>query len=60
MTADCVDMSHEVIDRHYDKATKNEQMVRREDYFVAIKLEIVFVQKYYFYWWFIGEYGRQR
>jgi hypothetical protein len=36
VTADRVDMSHEVMDKHYDKATKNEQMERREDYLVNI------------------------
>jgi integrase len=32
VTADRVDMSREVMDKHYDKATKNEQMERREEY----------------------------
>jgi hypothetical protein len=32
VTADRVDMTHEIMDKHYDKATKNEQMERREDY----------------------------
>lgn len=32
VTADRVDMSREVMDKHYDKATKNEQMERREDH----------------------------
>jgi integrase len=32
VTADRVDMTHDVMDKHYDKATKNEQMERREDY----------------------------
>lgn len=26
VTADRVDMTHEIMDKHYDKATKNEQM----------------------------------
>lgn len=36
VTADRVDMTREVMDKHYDKATKNEQMERREDYLVDI------------------------
>ncbi|WP_202593752.1 tyrosine-type recombinase/integrase [Halolamina rubra] len=36
VTADRVDMSHEVMDKHYDKATKNEQMERREDYLIDV------------------------
>jgi hypothetical protein len=36
VTADRVDMSREVMDKHYDKATKNEQMERREDYLVDV------------------------
>jgi site-specific recombinase XerD len=34
VTADRVDMTREIMDKHYDKATKNEQMERREDYLV--------------------------
>jgi len=29
-------MSHEVMDKHYDKATKNEQMERREEHLVDL------------------------
>jgi hypothetical protein len=29
-------MTREVTDKHYDKATKNEQIERREDYLVDI------------------------
>jgi hypothetical protein len=29
-------MTREVMDKHYDKATKNEQMERREDYLMDI------------------------
>jgi hypothetical protein len=36
VTTDLVDMSREVMDKHYDKATKNEQMERREDYLVDV------------------------
>lgn len=36
VTADRVDMSHEVMDKHYDKATRNEQMVRRKSYLVGM------------------------
>lgn len=36
VTADRVDMTHEVMDKHYDKATKNEQMERREGYLVDV------------------------
>lgn len=36
VTADRVNMTHEVMDKHYDKATKNERMERREDYLVNI------------------------
>ena len=36
VTADRVDMSREVMDKHYDKATKNEQIERREDYLVDV------------------------
>ena len=32
VTADRVDMTHDIMEKHYDKATKNEQMERREDY----------------------------
>jgi integrase len=32
VTADRVDMTREIMDKHYDKATKNEQMERREEY----------------------------
>ncbi|MGB9953416.1 hypothetical protein ACOZ4F_13590 [Haloarcula marismortui] len=32
VTADRVDMTNEILEKHYDKATKNEQMERREDY----------------------------
>lgn len=31
VAADRVDMTHEVMDKHYDKATKNEQMEQREE-----------------------------
>jgi site-specific recombinase XerD len=36
ITADRVDMTHDIMDKHYDKATKNEQMERREDYIVDV------------------------
>lgn len=36
VTADRVDMSLEVLDKHYDHATKSEKMARREDYLVDI------------------------
>ena len=36
VTADRVDMSHEVMDKHFDKATKNEQMERREKHLIDI------------------------
>lgn len=36
VTADRVDMTREIMDKHYDKATKNEQIERREDYLVDI------------------------
>jgi integrase len=36
VTTDRVDMTREVMDKHYDKATKNEQMERREDYLVDV------------------------
>lgn len=32
VTADRVDMAQEIMNKHYDKATKNEQMERREEY----------------------------
>jgi hypothetical protein len=32
MTADRIDMAHDIIEKHYDTATKNEQIERREDY----------------------------
>lgn len=37
VTADRVDMSREVMDKHNDKATKNGQMERREAYLIALK-----------------------
>jgi len=32
VTADRVDMTHDITDKHYDKASKTEQMERREEY----------------------------
>jgi hypothetical protein len=32
VTPDRVDMTHEIMDKHYDKATKNEQMECREEF----------------------------
>jgi len=32
VTADRVDMTNDILEKHYDKATKNEQMERRENY----------------------------
>lgn len=32
VAVDRVDMLHEMMDKHYDKATKNEQMKRRDGY----------------------------
>ena len=32
VTADRVDMTHDIMEKHYDKATKNEQMDRKEEY----------------------------
>jgi len=36
VTADRVDMTTEVLDKHYDHATKEERMERREDYLVDV------------------------
>lgn len=36
VTADCVDMTTEVLDKHYDHATKEERMERWEDYLVDV------------------------
>lgn len=36
VTADRVDMTTEVLDKHYDQATKEERMERREDYLVDV------------------------
>jgi len=36
VTADGVDMIHDIMEKHYDKATKNDQMERREDYLVDV------------------------
>jgi len=36
VTADRVDMTHEIMEKHYDKATKNEQMERREEHLINI------------------------
>ncbi|MFC5970789.1 tyrosine-type recombinase/integrase [Halomarina salina] len=36
VTADRVDMSLEVLDKHYDHATKSQKMERREDYLIDI------------------------
>jgi hypothetical protein len=32
VTADRVDMTHDIVEKHYDMAAKTEQMERREDY----------------------------
>lgn len=36
VTTDRIDMSREVMEKHYDKATKNEQMEQREGYLLDI------------------------
>jgi len=36
VTAERVDMSHEMMDKHHDKQTKNQQMERREEHLIDI------------------------
>jgi len=37
-TTDRIDMAHDIMEKHYDKATKNEQMERREHYLKYISI----------------------
>lgn len=37
LTADRADIFHEVMDKHYDKATKNEQTEGRGDYLIFMR-----------------------
>jgi len=36
VTADRVDMTHDIMEKHYDKATKSAQMKRKENYFIDV------------------------
>jgi hypothetical protein len=36
MSADRVDMTHDILEKHYGKATKNEQMERRKEHLIDI------------------------